>query len=81
MKWWWVWVVDPTDGRLVVLGPSETEQEAREEGFAKVGHLPFDVVELKTRNRIYARDMINAQRLGKSAQLEDLIRKRAKYKV
>ena len=80
-EWWWTWVVDPVDGRLVVLGPSYTEAEANDEGFRKVAHLPFEVTRLRTRDRTYARDMINAQRLGQSAQLEDIIRKRAKYKV
>lgn len=79
--WWWTWVVDPVDRRLVVLGPSDTEAEARDEGFNKVGHLSFEVVSLKTRDRTYARDIINAQRLGQSAQLEDIIRKKTKYKV
>ena len=80
-EWWWTWVVDPVDGRIVVLGPAETEEEAREEGFRKVSHLSFEVVKLGTRDRTYARDIINSQRLGQSAQLEDIIRKRAKYKV
>jgi len=79
--WWWAWVTDPVSGRIVVLGPAATEQEARDEGFAKVGHLPFEVVQLWTHDRTYARDLLNYKRLGQSAQLEDIIRKRAKYKV
>lgn len=80
-NYWWAWAVDPVDQRLIVLGPSDTEQLARQDGFQNMPNLDFTCTELKTRDRVYARDMINHLRLDQGAKIEDMIRKRAKYKI
>lgn len=74
-QWWWIWVADPQDGRIVVMGPHSTQQDATNEGCNKIGHLPFDVISLPTRERHLARDIIAAKRQGQAARLEDIIRK------
>lgn len=75
-SWWWVYVTDPTDGRLVVMGPMTTQQEAANDGFEKVGHLPFETVALRTRDRRVAREMVQVMRRGQGAQLEGILRQR-----
>ena len=78
---WWVWTVDPTDNRLIILGWDNSQPEAERLGMEKLQGMEFKTIALRTTDRRYAKDQINARRLGESANLEDIIRKRAKYKV
>ena len=82
-EYWWAWASEPASGRIIVLGCNSTESEMQREAFEKFGKLgisDFEVIPLRTRERRYARDLCNAQRVDKGSKLEDLF-KRAKYKV
>lgn len=81
--YWWAWATDPASGRIIVLGWNGTESDMQREAFEKFGKLgisDFEVIPLRTRERGYARDLCNAQRVDKGIKVEDLL-KRAKYTV
>jgi len=80
--YWWAWAIDPTTGRLIILGWGSSESEAYQEGqmsFSSRG-LEFEVTSLKTRDRRYAKDLLNKMRLDRGDKISDLM-KPAKYKL
>lgn len=81
-EYWWAWTIDSTTGRLIVLGWHSTESEAYQDGQAILARrgLDFEVVSLRTRDRRYAKDLINRIRLDRGDKIGDLM-KPAKYKI
>jgi hypothetical protein len=76
MTYWWV--TADYNGSTLILGAYNSEQEAMEAGYAKLD-MPFDTVELDTRDRVAARDKIKARRLGKMSIPEAM--QKARYKI
>ena len=74
------WISAIKDGRLVVLGPKTSEQEAFNWGYAKLGDVNFEVNNLPTRDMNAAVRMIKGKLLDKTANL-DLSIRRARRKV
>jgi len=82
LPYWWTWAIDPTTGGLIILGWSHSEGEAYQEGQSNLTSrgLEFEVTPLRTRNRLYAKDLLNKIRLDRGDKIESLM-KRAKYKL
>jgi len=76
--YYWIWAIK--DGRLVVTGPKDNEQEAYNWGYAKLGDVDFRVEMLPTRDMNSAVRMLKGKVLDKTANL-DLSIKRARRKV
>lgn len=74
---YWIWKLH--QGRIVILGFEETENEAYTKGLSNFGG-EFEIHETTTRDRQRARDEIKAKALNQTKDL-DLILRRAKYKV
>ena len=73
------WVIANLRGRLVVIGPKPSEQEATEFAYQKLD-VPFDIISLQTRDRNRATSQIKAKRLDATGNLEQSIQ-RAKHKL
>lgn len=73
------WIVANLNGRLVVIGPKSSEDEANEFGYQKLD-VPFDVVPLHTRDRAKATSQVKARRLDATGDLERSIQ-RARHKI
>ena len=78
--YYWVWATDPGSGRLIVLGPFLSDNEAQTEGFSKLSGLSYEVTPLNTRDRHYAKDKLNYIRMERGQSMTDVM-KRAKYKT
>lgn len=68
------WIVADYQGKLVIIGPRVTEQEANEFGYQKLD-VPFEVVPLRTKSRSTAGAQVKARRLESSADLGQSIQK------
>lgn len=62
------WIAAKLGGRLVVIGPKDSEQEANEFGYATL-EIPFEVIPLPTVDRRRATSQIKARYLGESHDL------------
>lgn len=74
---YWIWQLH--QGRIVILGYEETENDAYTKGLSNFGG-EFEIHESMSRDRTRARDEIKAKVLNQTKDL-DLILRRAKYKV
>jgi hypothetical protein len=75
-KSYW-WIKANYNGRLIVIGPKATEEEAYRTGYEKL-ECPFDVIELGTKDRAKATAHFKERRLEETGSL-DLALKRAKH--
>ena len=78
MPYYWIWAIK--DNRLVVTGPKDSEQEAYNWGYAKLGDVDFKVEMLPTRDMNAAVRMLKGKLLDKTANL-DMSMQRARRKV
>jgi hypothetical protein len=75
--YYWVAAVTSLTGQLVVLGPYDTEEEANQVGFEKVGGT-FSVEPLRTKDVGRATRVLKYKRFHQTANLEEAL-KRAKH--
>lgn len=73
------WILATKDGRTVVLGAYDTEEDANRIGFEKLEG-GFEVVELPTRDIAKATKMLKYRKFDQTSKLEEAI-KRAKHKI
>ena len=78
--WYWIGAITPVTGRLVVLGPYDTEDEANQMGFAGKLDGAFEVHKLDTCDKARATAEIKHKRFELTKDLEQAL-KRAKHKV
>lgn len=62
------WIVANMGGRLVLIGPKDTADEANSFAYQKID-VPFQVVPLHTRNRATATSRVKAMRLDATGDL------------
>jgi len=75
---WWVKTTSG-DGRLVIIGAYNTEEEATSYGFSKLGN-NFDVIWLPTRDQAKATRMAKKQMFDQVGDLDRALQ-RARHKV
>lgn len=63
------WIVALVGERTVLIGPYDSRQEANDVGYGKVGGY-FDVVELMTRDRSRASQMVKEMKLEKTGDID-----------
>lgn len=68
-EWYWIVTRFPyPDGKLVIIGPKQTEEEANEFGFQKLDS-PFEIHALQTRDRGRATSQLKAKLLDSTSNL------------
>lgn len=77
--YYWIRTIDKMSGRLVVLGPYHSEDEANQIGFGKLSG-DFEAVPLKTRDVNLATKVLKHKRFMQTEQLGEAL-KRARHKV
>lgn len=65
-EYWWV--VASFQGRTVIIGPKETEEDANRFGYGQL-ECPFNVVMMPTRDKARASAMLKARKLEKEGNL------------
>lgn len=73
------WITFRRNGRLVILGPENSEDEAYSRGFLSQ-ESDFEVVPLRTRDKARATSQLKAQLLDKTQNI-DLALQRARHKI
>jgi hypothetical protein len=73
------WIVSSYGGKLVVIGPKNTSEEASEFAYQKLDSA-FEIVPLKTRDRARATSQIKAMKLDSTGNLGESIQ-RAKHQI
>jgi len=73
------WITFRRNGRLVILGPENTEDEAYSRGFLSQ-ESNFEVTALRTRDKARATSQLKAQLLDKTQDI-DLSLQRARHQV
>ena len=68
------WIVARYEGRLVIIGPKMSEEEANSWSYAHLD-VPFDVMELNTRSRAHATSMVKAKHLDTTSDLGSSLQK------
>lgn len=76
MYWW---IKTAHEGRLVILGPYNSEEEASQFGFQKLGS-DFETYDLPTRDKSRATSMIKARILQQTSNL-GIALQRAKHNL
>jgi len=79
MNYSWILTVDKNTGRPVVLGPYNSDDEANQIGFGKLGG-QFEVIALKTRDVGLATKILKHRRFMETEKLDEAL-KRARHKV
>lgn len=73
------WVIANLHGKLVIIGPKSSGDEANTFAYEKLD-VPFEIVPLQTRDRAKATSQIKAMRLDQTGNLEQSIQ-RSRHKV
>ena len=71
-EYWWI--AADYQGRLVIIGPKDSEAEANSFAYQKLD-VPFEVVSLQTRDRNKAGAQLKARRLGDTGDLGNSIQR------
>lgn len=79
-EYFWVCAVEKATGRPVIQGPHNTEDDARQWGFEHIKDGDFEVVPIRTINKIAARDHYKNIMLERTKTLSSVF-PRAKYKI
>lgn len=78
--YYWISAIEKESGRLVVLGPYDTEDEANQVGFGAKLDGNFEVHQLGTIDKARATSEIKYKRFNQTKSLEQALR-RAKHTV
>jgi len=73
------WIIANLNGKLVVIGPKDTEADANSFAYEKLD-VEFEIIPLDTRNRARATSIIKAKRLDATGDLAGALQ-RARHKV
>lgn len=74
MRGTYYWITTIQDGRPVIIGPANSEEEAQNLGFQKLSN-DFEVHALNTSNEAEATRMLKAKILNKTADLGKALNK------
>lgn len=68
--YYWIQAIDPHDGRMLILGAYESEDQANQIGFEKIKGV-FEVVPLNTKDGAKATQLLKHRRLVLTSRLDD----------
>lgn len=63
------WVTGRVDGKLTLLGPYDTEEDADEQGFKGFKNSPYSIHPLRTRNKASATSALKHELFNESEDL------------